>query len=100
MNNKKASERALTILTIDEESLPDKETQNKIIEEVCSYYSLNENNSVLRVEIKLLSHRAIYEIMIESYIPDIPIVAALELFTMKLGNIIIYKKVLNYTHVR
>lgn len=102
MRKIKAVERSRLRLTIDEKSVPTKQRRDEIIKEVCAQYGINLKKNIFIAEVSnpTLPGRVLYDVRIESSESGLPIVAALELFMMKMGNVMIYSRVMEYGIVR
>lgn len=83
---------------IDRESVPSEQRRDEIIEEVCKQYGIDREKNTFTASVSNSNFldRVEYDIKIFASEPGLPIVAALELFMMKMGNIMIYRRVTEY----
>jgi len=98
MKTSKVVESSRLQIVIDENNLPSLEKQEEIINEICDRYDIDRTKNEFIAEIKnpCTTDKVTYEIKINATEDGLPVVAALEVFVMMMGNIMIYEKVLEY----
>lgn len=99
MDNKKVLERSVMRVRTDKESSPDQDSLTQFTNEIEKQYNLKDKTNITLQSSNSMLHSTI-EIKIDSYEKGLPIEAAVEMFVMKLGNIMIYERYMKYEVIR